>query len=295
MGYGYRWLKPRDAMYVEDTMTMLRCPIQRQLLGATTQMSGLYHGNGLDIPLRQWLHTKGGGDQALEGIGWQVPTLGSCDKRGIGHAPMSRLPGEIAHATFPRHPERLQLPLLPHDAEIKDSTGRSRSIHGTMEETYERIRLADVELDPDAYVQNRLTAAEAAAFERDGFIIVENALPEQVFQSIKALLAEEFDHQVEAGLVDPTGLDAHAAGAHCTGYSQLNDLQTHKSFQQLLTNTRVRAKNVDANTISVSLISDNHFETRILWRHRLFQKLWTFSGPTSPCITAPASSHRGKV
>ena len=46
MGYGYRWLAPRDAMYVEDAMDTVTCPIVRQMLGATTQNSGLYHGNG---------------------------------------------------------------------------------------------------------------------------------------------------------------------------------------------------------------------------------------------------------
>ena len=46
MGYGYRWLAPRDAMYVEDAMSAVTCPIVRQMLGATTQNSGLYHGNG---------------------------------------------------------------------------------------------------------------------------------------------------------------------------------------------------------------------------------------------------------
>eukprot|EP01050_Picozoa_sp_SAG11_P014412 SAG11_NODE_1773_length_4272_cov_6.865085_2_plen_92_part_00 len=84
MGYGYRWLKPRDAMYVEDAMALLRCPIQRQLLGATTQMSGLYHGNGLDLPLKQWLHTKGG-TAALEGVGWQLPSLGTADRYERSH------------------------------------------------------------------------------------------------------------------------------------------------------------------------------------------------------------------
>ena len=93
-----RWLKPRDAMYVEEAIKTLRCPIQRQLLGATTQMSGLYHGNGLDIPLKQWLHTKGGSN-ALDGVGWQLPSLGQNDTRGMGHAPMSRLPGEVGRAS----------------------------------------------------------------------------------------------------------------------------------------------------------------------------------------------------
>ena len=59
MGYGCRWLTPRDAMYVEDAMEAVECPIVRQMLGATTQNAGLYHGNGLDIPLRQWLDVNG--------------------------------------------------------------------------------------------------------------------------------------------------------------------------------------------------------------------------------------------
>jgi hypothetical protein len=115
MGYGYRWLKPRDAMYVEDAMAAVACPIKRQLLGFTTQMSGLYHGNGLDIPLKQWLALKGGD----RGLGWQLHNSQHerPDGRGTGHAPMSRLPGEVGHATFPRHPERLELPLLPFDVD----------------------------------------------------------------------------------------------------------------------------------------------------------------------------------
>ena len=43
MGYGARWLKARDAMYVEDAMAMTTCPLRRQMLGYTTQNSGLYH------------------------------------------------------------------------------------------------------------------------------------------------------------------------------------------------------------------------------------------------------------
>ena len=91
MGYGYRWLKARDAMFVEPTMAQTSCPIVRQLLGYSTQNAGLYHGNGLDVPLRQWLRDRG-----VDGFG-----LGS-DGPGGGHKPMSRSDGDVGHATLPR-------------------------------------------------------------------------------------------------------------------------------------------------------------------------------------------------
>eukprot|EP01050_Picozoa_sp_SAG11_P014414 SAG11_NODE_1773_length_4272_cov_6.865085_4_plen_88_part_00 len=72
-----------------------------------------------------------------------------------------------------------------------------------------------------------------------GFIIIENALPSNIHDALHELLSQEYQDQVAAGLVDPNGLDAHAAGAHCTGYSQSNNLQTHRAVQQLLTNARV--------------------------------------------------------
>ena len=90
MGYGARWLKARDAMYVEDAMAMTTCPLRRQMLGYTTQNSGLYHvravyflrvavrwqsrkaspsqGNGLDVPLRAWLRSH----DCNEGLGFQL-------------------------------------------------------------------------------------------------------------------------------------------------------------------------------------------------------------------------------
>lgn len=40
-------------MYVEDAMGAITCPIVRQMLGATTQNSGLYHGNGRKTSISQ--------------------------------------------------------------------------------------------------------------------------------------------------------------------------------------------------------------------------------------------------
>jgi ectoine hydroxylase len=90
VGYGYRWLKARDAMYVEPAFAAMRCPIARQLLGYTTQNSGLFHGNGLDMPLRAWLREHG----CNEGLGFQL-ALANSDGRGTGHQPTSALDGEV--------------------------------------------------------------------------------------------------------------------------------------------------------------------------------------------------------
>jgi hypothetical protein len=36
VGYGYRWLQPKDGMYVEPAMASSRCAVQRQMMGFTT-------------------------------------------------------------------------------------------------------------------------------------------------------------------------------------------------------------------------------------------------------------------
>lgn len=152
------------------------------MLGATTQNSGLYHGNGLDIPLRQWLDVNG--LDSLSGLGWQLPR-NEADGRGLGHAPMSSLPGEVGHATLPRNPERMAASLLPFDA---DAHFRSEAVSlqlappsppsapapteperaARLQELYDYCKLDDVAIEPVEYIANRLTPAEAEAFERDG-------------------------------------------------------------------------------------------------------------------------------
>ena len=56
VGYSYRWLQPKDGMYVEPAMERARCPVLMQLLGYTSSNSGLYQPNAVDTPLRPWLH-----------------------------------------------------------------------------------------------------------------------------------------------------------------------------------------------------------------------------------------------
>jgi hypothetical protein len=154
MGYGHRWLKARDAMHVEPAFQLTRCPIARQLLGYTTQNSGLYHGNGLDVPLRAWLRSN----DCNRGLGFQL-ALADADGRGTGHQPMSALDGEVGHATFPRNPERLSWPIGELDAakrEVNDA------------QIYSDIHLDDCEVDPALYAANRLTPEQLKQFDEQG-------------------------------------------------------------------------------------------------------------------------------
>ena len=70
---------------------------------------------------------------------------------------------------------------------------------------------------------------------------MENALPEGVVQELERLLDAERAQQVEDGVVDRKGF----GGAHASGFSQANTLQTEPSFQHMVTNVRVLPKVVD--------------------------------------------------
>ena len=53
-GYGYRWLRTKDDMTVQDLWP--RCdPVRRQLLGWGTNCNGFYTPTDEDVPLRTWL------------------------------------------------------------------------------------------------------------------------------------------------------------------------------------------------------------------------------------------------
>ena len=45
-----------------------------------------------------------------------------------------------------------------------------------LQELYEYCQLGDVDLAPEEYIANRLTAAERDKFEKDGYIIVVSSL-----------------------------------------------------------------------------------------------------------------------
>ena len=68
--------------------------------------------------------------------------------------------------------------------------------------------------------------------------VQENALPDDVVDSLRELLTAEREQQVAEGVVDRKG----DGGAHVTGFSQANNLQTHKAITYMLTNPKIFPK-----------------------------------------------------
>ena len=56
MGYGPRWLRPADPMYVEDALEAAKCPVRRQMLNWHSSCSGYWSPNLDDVPLLAWLN-----------------------------------------------------------------------------------------------------------------------------------------------------------------------------------------------------------------------------------------------
>lgn len=56
VGYGPRWLRPADPMYVEDALEIATCPIQRQMLNWHSSCAGYWSPNVDDVPLLAWLN-----------------------------------------------------------------------------------------------------------------------------------------------------------------------------------------------------------------------------------------------
>ena len=63
----YRWLKPKDAMYVADILPTVDCAITRQLLGDSWSNNGFCGPTDADAPLHVWLKEHGM-DPASTGI-----------------------------------------------------------------------------------------------------------------------------------------------------------------------------------------------------------------------------------
>ena len=111
VGYAPRWMKPRDAMWVEPAMARTQCPIVRQLLGATTSMAGNYPGgNKYDVPLYGFLHSIG----VKEGIGINQPQSFTARlSAALSESTSAGLEGDVGQASYPRNPARTHLPLGP--------------------------------------------------------------------------------------------------------------------------------------------------------------------------------------
>ena len=225
IGLAQRWMKARDAMFVEPIFGRLRCPVLRQLLGWTSSHQGHFGGSGLDVPLRQWLHDHGIDDDHLG--------LGRIDRGGgLGNRVTANNEGDVAHATFPRHPERIRLPLGPRPPS---------PLSPPVAEIYKSLGLEHCRLDPAEYMMHRLTDAERKQFAETGFLCIHNALPPEQHAALSQELEEMRARQVAQGTVRTTGVSAAAA------FSQDNDakLQANDAIPWLLTNPRVFPKVVD--------------------------------------------------
>jgi ectoine hydroxylase len=62
-GYGYRWIRTKDDMTVED-LWPASDPIRRQLLGYAVNANGHYTPSDEDVPLRSWLRAHSPDDGA---------------------------------------------------------------------------------------------------------------------------------------------------------------------------------------------------------------------------------------
>ncbi len=113
IGYGYRWLRARDGLYVEPAMNRAKCPVVRQLLGATSSSVGLFQPAGVDTPLALWLHQHRLGYAGGLGRDHQHHSRWSLDGVGPQTDPAARkriMDGDVGgHGTFPRHPWRAEV------------------------------------------------------------------------------------------------------------------------------------------------------------------------------------------
>ena len=171
VGYSPRWMKARDAMYVEPSMERTSCPVVRQLLGQATTMAGLYGGNRFDMPLRHWLHEIG----VDTGLGLNLKIADSWGTRGLGESPSGGLDGDRGHATFPRNPERIHLPLGEEVGRytfpgLADAEKQAEQGGGGDGPQLQLEPAPGIELDPEAYIANRLTPEERQHFETEGYV-----------------------------------------------------------------------------------------------------------------------------
>ena len=177
--YAYRWLRPCGAMSVEDSLSRTFCPVARQLLGCTTTMAGLYHGTGRDIPLRLWLSEQlGVGADAStwsieKGLGFELRKDDQTFGLGLGdHVGSSIVAGDqLGHASHPRNPAGLLLPAGP-------TTVSDLGLGWARDDVEAALDGAGVDwskvttLTPQDFEKHRLTPAERAAFDRDGYCII---------------------------------------------------------------------------------------------------------------------------
>ena len=175
---------------------------------------------------------------------------------------MSDLDGEVGHATYPRNPERVKLPLGEFDLQAFRAARAQRlglptpvctaplpTVAAEVDvdtAVYEQCRTDEVEMDPGAWAANRLTPQEREHFEREGYCLVENALPPAEFEAVRSLLIQMRGEMLAEGKCSPN------EQAKAAAFSQANELQRESCLQSLLTTGRILPKVVDLMGTNIS-------------------------------------------
>ena len=184
IGFGYRWLRARDGLYVEPAMERATCPVVRQLLGATSSGAGLFRPHAADCPLAYWLTKHQLGSAGGLGRGHCQEHRWCQDGLGVPNDPdiCTRMAdGDIGgHATYPRHPWRAECEIGPPAAPLvggrslidRDALAIADNPHVARAPTEQDI-IAAVEMTPEQWSMNSITPEEQAMFERDGFLVID--------------------------------------------------------------------------------------------------------------------------
>lgn len=215
-------------------MKRTKCPIIKQLLGHATTMAGLYGGNRFDIPLRHWLQSIG----ADRGLGMNLKIANGWGNRGLGRSPSGGLDGDVGHATFPRNPERVKLPIgeevptynFPSLSQATGHNGLRTAVSpdpvANADQRQSRLVLEpapDIECDAARYLENRLSNEERKHFQEKGYLVVDNALPPAHFTALVAAVDEARDESIASGQNLETEM------MHAAAFSPVNKLQVRSA------------------------------------------------------------------
>ena len=190
IGWGYRWLRARDPLYVEPALSHAQCPIVRQLLGATSSQAGLVRPCGADTPLQEWLLAHNFVSTASGGQGRGHPANRRWSEVGKGSpvaavAERMRLGDIGGHSTRPHHPGRARLLAEPPSNPLQ--AGRRKGVYPTIRAEDERqlqhnphvvaapdepTTVALVQLNPDTWRRNALGLEQSQRFDANGFLIL---------------------------------------------------------------------------------------------------------------------------
>jgi hypothetical protein len=118
-----------------------------------------------------------------------------------------------------------------------------------------RLGAGSVSVDADVYLANRLTPLEIDQFARDGYFVVENAIPESLSAQMREVLSQIRAEKVDAGTLGANEQSKQGA------FSQANTLQTQEPVLALLTNERVFSKVVDILGANIFCYVSRHCNT----------------------------------